>query len=1309
MNIDRKELLASIYHFAIEGNGLIVGKPGVGKSTIISALKKHLNDENILSFIVKIDTAFDSSDDAIQAELGLNSNWIEKFKSIKISEGRKAILIFDAYDAARDEDKRQGFLKQIKRALKLLGDKWNIIVCARTYDAQKSQELQVLFPLSDQNTNYKLVRRFEVPELSETEIAQVKELSPELFNFYQSSNSNLQHVLKVPFFLSMLEYILINTPLGYVDNIKTFRSEVQLLDEYWRIKVVASENNVDKENFMSGLTAKLVQRKVLNLPITEFTSLNSTGFTYLRSENILDEVGFKGLQIAFSHNILFDYAVSRYCLSPTYEHLSTFISEDKSRPFFFRPSFIYFFTSLWYQERDTFWKLYFAFSKDDTKEIQLFIRLIVSTIIASEVAKVEEINPITEASDRTSPEQIRNLLQSMRFVRNHSNSAEVSLLVELSNSLNIIFLFEFGYLLDRSLTITQFLEQQGIAARNFLTFILNNRNHSPSKQFLDKIGAIRAVGLVAKTYSSDTEASRHLLSRILEMIDEPGFEIDYFTNLTEEVKHILPYDPLFTERIYSIIFSHDERSTEKTSMGGGVLFNLIGNRRQDFEMCQYRLQQLFPEFLLKSAEIATRVGVKIVDEYSLKKRGEISKNTVTQFNFKGKSYIIIKDFSYLWSESRLYVDKPLELAYDISNYWSSLIAENKIQEAIECIYIYLGYIKTGFSWKMLFEFLSKNSQFLGAEFLNLAIVPELLRSVEVSYHLKYFLGNSFSILDEDDREKIEQTLFEVFDNQNENDSIHEYLSILPSEHLTLHKSKEFMSDKDTLPNTPPVQYSSSVTPYTTERWLQDQGVDTKNAATNELLNKIESLEGFNHKYANSNPPREDLDMQFSLIGQVHAVLTNSASPLDENLFYSAANAVAQTATTIVRTAYEFDKTQKLLLKTIIIDCFKARTATDNHNAGSSPASGYSATPRTNSAEGLIPLYLWYPDDDIEALIREAANDVSGPIRFNAIIHAPQLFKSFYRLYRSIIYERFNLENDDFIYGYLISQIYFKLDTIEEDVAEIVNETNKRVFGKSRNRQLLDPYAKFLLYFIDDNRLYPSVITTLENAYRSPELCTTIVFELFQNLIIPNEADAITIDGLRKKINIVSHYIEQAGNLLVIKANKQPDFQDEEIKNAINLIEQVVMRIFFCLEPRQTNSIKRNRRPHQWLVQFYTLVVPLYKDIIQLSRKVTQGGFMLASTAHYFIQSLNIFLTISPVSVLKMASDVTKYSTKAGYTLDSMAIREIVKFTETILADHREILLDDTSFSQLLDILDIYVNSGWVDALNLLWKLDEVFK
>lgn len=52
---------------------------------------------------------------------------------------------------------------------------------------------------------------------------------------------------------------------------------------------------------------------------------------------------------------------------------------------------------------------------------------------------------------------------------------------------------------------------------------------------------------------------------------------------------------------------------------------------------------------------------------------------------------------------------------------------------------------------------------------------------------------------------------------------------------------------------------------------------------------------------------------------------------------------------------------------------------------------------------------------------------------------------------------------------------------------------------------------------------------------------------------------------------------------------------------------------------------------------------------------------------------------------------------------------MVSITEKLFADNRDLLLQDDSFKNLIDLLDLYINSGWTEALELLWKLDEVFK
>lgn len=124
-------------------------------------------------------------------------------------------------------------------------------------------------------------------------------------------------------------------------------------------------------------------------------------------------------------------------------------------------------------------------------------------------------------------------------------------------------------------------------------------------------------------------------------------------------------------------------------------------------------------------------------------------------------------------------------------------------------------------------------------------------------------------------------------------------------------------------------------------------------------------------------------------------------------------------------------------------------------------------------------------------------------------------------------------------------------------------------------------------------------------------------------------------------------------------------------------------------------------------RFYIEVKPLMEQVIAFAEG--ENGLMFARTAHYFIQLLTSFMTCNPKEVLHLAEGVARSSERFGYNLDSLAVAEVVKFVEIILADHREEVRDGQGLEDLLNLLDIFAKTGWSDALRLVWRLDEVFR
>ena len=77
--------------------------------------------------------------------------------------------------------------------------------------------------------------------------------------------------------------------------------------------------------------------------------------------------------------------------------------------------------------------------------------------------------------------------------------------------------------------------------------------------------------------------------------------------------------------------------------------------------------------------------------------------------------------------------------------------------------------------------------------------------------------------------------------------------------------------------------------------------------------------------------------------------------------------------------------------------------------------------------------------------------------------------------------------------------------------------------------------------------------------------------------------------------------------------------------------------------------------------------------------------------------------------MHFAAGIAKSSEPFGYNLDSVAVEDVVKLVEIVLADHRSEVREGEGLKDLLNLLDLFTKAGWADALRLVWRLDEVFR
>jgi hypothetical protein len=197
-----------------------------------------------------------------------------------------------------------------------------------------------------------------------------------------------------------------------------------------------------------------------------------------------------------------------------------------------------------------------------------------------------------------------------------------------------------------------------------------------------------------------------------------------------------------------------------------------------------------------------------------------------------------------------------------------------------------------------------------------------------------------------------------------------------------------------------------------------------------------------------------------------------------------------------------------------------------------------------------------------------------------------------------------------------------------------------------------------------------------------------------------------IEWVGRVITVVFGRIEELCTILKEHRNEEVN---QQLNDVYGVIDQVIMRLYFAVVHKKDEAEEPIEQiPDELRHRYYSEIKPLMEGIIDFALD-PENGVMFAKTAHYFMQLLTSFLSCNPREVLGLAEGVVRSSERFGYNLDALAVEDVVKLVEIVLADHRDEVRDGQGLKDLLNLLDIFTKAGWPDALKLVWRLDEVFR
>ena len=1343
MLIERTMLLEHFQRFVSGGSGMVVGAPGVGKTYLLQKYTRACLDSGDPCLYLPIDKVGARSESELMAELGIDTSFTRYLKSQEM-ESCQAVLVVDAFDAARSEYAQHFVIGLVRRAVEELGDKWRVIVSVRSYDAKHSITLQSLFPStipSNISEHYKDIsikcRHFSIPILSEAETQAAVASVPGLAELYETAGVDFRELMRVPFNIWLGESLLSSGAL--LPDLTTVASESQLLGLYWRHRVNDTPHASELSAVLSRITAEMVKEHSLSAQISEVYPVGARStWELLLSAEVLEEVLPKRQRVSYSHNILFDYAVSALLIDPDPVAACKFLAEDLSRPLFLRPSVDYFFTELWDSDPSGFWNVVWHMLNAPETHVRVYARLVPLVVATREARSVDQFQQLLERTakeDATAANCVLHLFQAIRGLFKHQRKEIwAGITSQISSHIQPKFAWELGALTfdildidigDKSDDVEELCARTG---RQILAWALRVRTELEGT-FVDKVGSMWGIPIVCRTFGREPEKSRELLLSVLDQIGDSDFPIEYLSRLTNDIRHIWDHDSDLAVKVYSRTFGHEELSESRTDFGTPVL-PMSSTRRQDFTMCQYHLSTGYPTFLKAAPGAAATAAVRALNGHILRNYvvrylnpGYNVSDLTETFTFRGQPATYIRDLSYSW-ESSGGTDDATSLGDQLFGWLKEELRNNGEEKVNLVIDVLAAEATVAYWWKQLLELGSDFPEVLAQVLFPLVVARPVLQNLETLQAVGLFIERAAGHLTLSQREELERLVLANVDTDNAGNTVtvkrDRLIACFPRELISTvdgRRLRDKLETRGSLPkNDPLVDMSVSWGPYNDKEWLEEQGADLELLDNIRLLEVTDISEEFGSMWRNSRPSEEAIaDFIPALMGGLDAV--RAPGMADIAVVRTARTRLSLGAAAVAKNLDKDDTEVFGLVKTVLLTGVRhdPPPARNPEADASYTFASWSSSPATAAAQGLPWLARLTADEDVLRMFEALAADPRPEVRYLAAQGSLRLVQVAPEVFWRIIETGAISEKSPAVQDALCRTLgYVFFEDVGRATAVLGILTQHLLVPDSKSDALKTLTSIALSLTLSDPSHDWGVSVTnklLEESANYSHAFAHAVFEA-ANRLDPRDVDSVHDELLTRRIDWLSKAIASTMTGLqaaVEDATEAPvDSSSDLLKRLYGVLDEIVIRIYFSLRRKRTET-DRDDVTEEQRAQYYMRIRPLLEQIIELVNTPTTRLSFPAPTAHRFMEVLGEVLDYDPRGVLSLAEAVAVASERGGYHLDSMAADETVTLAERIFTDYRSELRHEDALSSLVTLLDLFAKVGWPRALRLLWSLDEIFR
>jgi hypothetical protein len=839
---------------------------------------------------------------------------------------------------------------------------------------------------------------------------------------------------------------------------------------------------------------------------------------------------------------------------------------------------------------------------------------------------------------------------------------------------------------------------------------------------------------VCRTYESEPAASETLLRRslVLDHLAAHGYE--EMPRLVEELKPLMSSAPDFVEAVYRSLLAHEETSNESIPMGTSAILPLRSNRRQDYELAIYTLGEIFPNFAESSPVQATGAVIAAV-ESTIAKKATVP---LTELNGEPvqvgeKTARFALDGSYIWDSGDACRDETVHKMLDGFEKMLVELAEDPARPTALQDVLTRVVKENRFAavWRRVLWAAKAAPNTLGMQVRSLLFSHDVLTSNDTSEPAGEFLRVVYPLLVHEEQERIEKLILAIPDNyKSDRKDLAErhrdrLLGCLPPGHVVTDPARQriatFAEMGSPPPNDAPFRMRFvSRGEYSNRDWLRDKGVDFDNEANQLLMDRADEAEEFARSFLNDVPDREAVIAILPTLRTLHHELATSADRAHKTVVQSAGTSLLRCCATIARVDWLVNEPEvsgflrQVLLETSNDD---ERYADSGVNEQFEETRSVSPFPRWYAADGLCRMarHAAFADEEILAAITKMSCDTHPAVRAEIGDGLGYLLTTARETALELLLK---LSDDESVA--VANAALIGAQGLLTSHPNVVEPLLIRAFERVGSGPRHDALRKSCL------RISFSLNRGPENAFGGPitdrtlndivgnddvacELVITISQYLFHGDLERSDrsAEIVRLRSIELLTTIAKRLASQH-RILASKWNEHGSWSEEERAKAEaihKIAHQIGIRLRVASEHlggAPNGSDDQNRvRAQEIGVRFLREASDLLDTLLTIP---------FPDLIHAILEMLQQLADSDPGPVLLRIRTAVSCGQDGGYQFESLGVGLIVKLVRRYLADHRRLLQQDPICREaIVEILNVFVRAGWPEALELTFRLEDVFR